>query len=245
MEPALASLDITVLLAGTLIFTVGSIAIYAVGDHEGAFGAHTLTHVAVPMIAASAYLAMALGIGTLMHDGRPLFAARYADWAFTTPLLLAGLIMIGLHEHTRNWGLLVLVLVLDALMIVTGFFSAWAEGSAKWAWYAWSCGLFAAVLLLMWGPVRSAARAGGGRLAEIYGTNLVWLTAAWLIYPVVFAFGPEGTGAIPLTTTLAIILVLDVVAKVVYGISTSLRLKALSQRKRAQSEREDGRRAAA
>ncbi|MEG8026448.1 bacteriorhodopsin [Sphingomonas aurantiaca] len=86
-------------------------------------GHHTLLHASVPFIAATAYLAMAFGIGTLFKlDGSVTYLARYLDWSVTTPILLSSLVLLAFHEHGRTGevgGHLTAIIVLDVLMIAT------------------------------------------------------------------------------------------------------------------------------
>ena len=53
-------------LIGFTILSLGSLAIYVTGSKEPPSRHHTLLHASVPFIAATAYLAMAFGIGTLI-----------------------------------------------------------------------------------------------------------------------------------------------------------------------------------
>ncbi len=48
----------------------------------------------------------------------------------------------------------------------------------------------------------------------------------WLIYPVVFAIGPEGVWMVSDAATIWVILVLDVLAKVVYAFTSERNLRA-------------------
>ena len=72
--------DQTAFLIGFSVMSVASLAIYATGKKTQPSGHHTLLHASVPFIAATAYLAMAFGIGTLMNsDGSATYLARYVD----------------------------------------------------------------------------------------------------------------------------------------------------------------------
>ena len=218
------------LFTGFVIMSLGSLAIYVHGDKRTEFLHHTQFHSVVPFIAATAYLAMALGIGRLeMPDGQTLFLARYADWVVTTPILLTGLILAGLHEHPRHSTFILPAVVLDALMIVTGLLAAITENeTAKWIWFAWSSAAFLGIIYLLLGPVMAAARTLGGKMTSVYKANLTFLLVVWAIYPIEWALGPQGLG---LFTTLAdawFILVMDVTAKVIYGFVATSRFKKLS-----------------
>ena len=228
-------MDQTAFLIGFTIMSLGSLAIYATGKKTHPSGHHTLLHASVPFIAATAYLAMAFGIGTLLKpDGAIVYLARYADWSVTTPILLSGLVLLAFHEHGRTGevgGHLTAIIVLDVLMIATGLVSALAGPSpAKWIWYGWSCVAFLGVLYLLWGPLRALAQNRGAALGTAYNKNVAFLTVIWFLYPIVFLIGPEGMKIITDPASVWAILVMDVVAKVVYAFYAASNLdKALDQ----------------
>ena len=220
-------MDSTAFLIGFVAMSIGSLAIYATGSKAAAVRHHTQIHSLVPFIAATAYLAMYLVTFVLQRgDGVALYLPRYADWIFTTPLLLAGLVALALHEHPRQGGYLVAIIGLDALMILAGLLSAISlDGSARLIWFLWSCAAFVGVYYMLWGPLRERSDSYGGELARIYRQNAMQLSVVWLIYPVVFAVGPEGLGMISAAASVWAILVLDVIAKVGYGFMAGARLK--------------------
>jgi bacteriorhodopsin len=214
--------DQTAFLIGFAIMALGSLAIYAKGSKAPPARHHTLLHSSVPFIAATAYLAMAFGIGTLVSiTGSVTYLARYADWSVTTPILLAGLVLVAFHERGRTGeigGFLTAIIVLDVLMIVTGLISSMADvPAAKWIWFLWSCAAFLGVLYILWVPLRALSRQYGDALDGAYNRNLVFLTVVWFLYPIVFAIGPEGVRTIDSNASAWAILALDVVAKVVYA----------------------------
>jgi len=215
-------MDQTAFLIGFTIMSLASLVIYARGSKEHPSGHHTLLHATVPFIAATAYLAMALGIGTVVGADGPLtYLARYLDWSVTTPLLLAGLVLTAFHEKGRTGevgGFLTAIIVLDVLMIVAGLVSSLANTPfVKWIWYGWSCAAFLGVLYLLWVPLRALAIGRGEALGQAYLRNVTFLTVVWFLYPIVFAIGPEGMRLITDSASVWAILVLDVVAKVFYA----------------------------
>ncbi|MBB3034507.1 bacteriorhodopsin [Alteriqipengyuania lutimaris] len=215
------------LLIGFAIMAIGSIAIFLHGPKGREFRHDTQFHSVVPFIAATAYLAMFLGTGVVEIGATQTFFPRYADWAVTTPILLAGLILTGLHEHPRHSTFILPAIILDVIMIATGLLAALSEGDARWIWFAWSCAAFFGVLFILWGPVKAIGDNLGGGIERVYRRNLVFLTAVWLVYPVVFAFGPEGLQSISTVASVWIVLALDVVAKVVYGFVATARFNTL------------------
>ncbi|MEZ3498547.1 bacteriorhodopsin [Pantoea sp. KPR_PJ] len=228
-------MDQTAFLIGFSVMAIASLVIYATGGKKFPSRHHTLMHASVPFIAATAYLAMALGVGNLTLDsGTVVYMARYADWSITTPLLLAGLVMLAFHEQGKPGemgGFLTAIIVLDVMMIVTGLLSALAESAGtKWVWYLWSCAAFLGVVYLLWGPLRVMATERGTALAGAYAKNVTLLTVVWFIYPVVFLAGPEGLKIITDPSSIWAFLVLDIIAKVFYAFYAASNLeKALSQ----------------
>ncbi|MBI0476292.1 hypothetical protein D9601_13135 [Sphingomonas sp. MA1305] len=228
-------MDQTAFLVGFTVMSLGSLAIYATGKKTHPSGHHTLLHATVPFIAATAYLAMAFGIGTLFTgEGSVTYVARYLDWSVTTPILLAGLVLVAFHERGRTGevgGHLTAIITLDVLMIVTGLISSLVQAPlVKWIWFAWSCAAFLGVLYLLWGPLKTIANSRGSAIGAAYGKNVTFLTVIWFLYPIVFAVGPEGLKMISDPASVWAILIMDVVAKVVYAFYAAANLdKALAE----------------
>jgi bacteriorhodopsin len=164
----------TWLWIGTIGMALGAVVIYALGGKGSQH--HRVASVFVCAIAACMYLLMAFGQGDVIVTQDNLFFtpdgvvdvesaslvywARYLDWVFTTPLLLIGLLTLGLRavsgsgEAVRDrLGLIAGVIGADVLMIITGLFGALSMNSQhKYIWFAISCGFFLAVLAAVWGP---------------------------------------------------------------------------------------------
>lgn len=216
---------------------LGAVAIAVLGRTARAEDKHHFVASAfVCLIAAVSYFAMANGQGIAEVAGRSVYVPRYVDWLLTTPLLLLGLLMVGLPplaagEDSRSRTSLVAgVLGADALMIVTGLLAALSsEDAVRCTWYAISCGAFLAVLALVYGPVRTAARAVPGTSA-LLGTLTTVLTGLWFVYPVLWLLGTEGTGTIGLAAEVAVFAVVDLSAKVGFGLLLVTRVAAASGR---------------
>lgn len=231
-------MDQTAFMIGFTVMSLASLAIYAKGKKTPPSRHHTLLHATVPFIAATAYLAMAFGIGTVFKgDGSATYFARYVDWTVTTPILLSSLVLLAFHERGKTGevgGYLTSIIVLDVLMIQTGLISSLAEAPlVKWVWYAWSCAAFLGVLYLLWGPLRAMAVERGGALGEAYSKNVTFLTVVWFLYPIVFLIGPEGLKIITDPASVWAILIMDIIAKVLYAFYAAGNLeKALHQHAR-------------
>lgn len=231
-------MDQTAFVIGFTVMSLASLAIYAKGKKTPPSQHHTLLHATVPFIAATAYLAMAFGIGTVVTgEGSATYLARYADWTITTPILLSSLVLLAFHERGKTGevgGYLTSIIVLDVLMIGTGLISSLAEAPlVKWVWYGWSCAALLGVLYLLWGPLRTMAVELGGALGEAYSKNVTFLTVIWFLYPIVFLIGPEGLKIITDPASVWAILIMDIIAKVVYSLYAAGNLeKALHEHAR-------------
>jgi bacteriorhodopsin len=230
----------TWLWIGTIGMALGAVVIYALGSKGSQH--HRVASVFVCAIAACMYLLMAFGQGDVIVTQDNLFFtpdgvvdvesaslvywARYLDWVFTTPLLLIGLLTLGLRavsgqgEAVRDrLGLVAGVVGADVLMIITGLFGALSMNSQhKYIWFAISCGFFLAVIAAVWGPVRAAAAEQGGGVAALYTKLAGILTVLWFIYPILWLLGTEGTGTISLDLEVIVFTIIDLTAKVGFGI---------------------------
>lgn len=205
---------------GTIGMALGAVVIAGISkmrtqDEEG----HKVIHTIVPILAAVSYLSMAFGQGGVRIGERTFWFARYVDWSATTPLLLLALSMTALHGAHRRRGLVAALLGADALMIVTGLFSGLSEDPAhRWTWFIVSCGAFVAVYAVLFGPLRREALARDPERRTAYAQDAIVLSALWLLYPVIVLLGPDGTAVWSPVTTTALIAVVDLLAKVAYGI---------------------------
>ncbi len=217
----------------TAIMLLGGLAILAVGKRRtSGEELHTVMHGIVPIIAACSYFAMAIGQGAITlpvgtSSGatatRIFYYARYVDWTFTTPLLLATLAMTAMHSGPKRPGIIVGVILADVMMIATAFFfGASIVPWIKWTWFVISCIAFLGVYYVIWVSQVEANRLERDDVRSNYRRNATILSVLWLIYPVILFFAPDGLGVFGDAFSVFCIAVLDVVSKVVYGLMTTL-----------------------
>jgi bacteriorhodopsin len=173
----------------------------------------------IPGIAAASYLSMFFGFGLTqvpLETGRvvDVYWARYADWLFTTPLLLLD---IGLLAGASNRDIGALV-GLDAFMIVTGLGATLMKVEiARFTF--WTISTIAMIFLLYY-LVAVFGQVVADADEETVSTfnalrNIILVT--WIIYPVAWLVGTEGLNLVSLYGETLIFMVLDLVAKVGFG----------------------------
>ena len=153
------------------------------------------------------------------HDGRLFYYARYIDWSFTTPLLLLPLAYTAVHSKLRRGDLIAGMLLADVMMIFTALFFGASENTVvKWVWFAISCAAFIAVLWVMWVPLRAQNALENAKVQSAYTRDAAILTVLWFTYPIILFVDPDGTGLVGSTTGVALIAIIDLLSKPVYGL---------------------------
>jgi len=191
---------------------------------------HIVTALIV-IIASLSYFAMASGHGIGYHHVvvkeqhkhvpdtehdiyRQVYWARYVDWAFTTPLLLLDLCLLA----GMNGGQILMTVVADIIMILTGLFAAFGaeETPQKWGWYAIAC---IAYLVVIWHLVihgRAGAAAKGGKVGNFFAAIGGFTLIIWTVYPIIWGIA-DGSRNMDVDEEIISYAVLDVLAKPIFG----------------------------
>lgn len=209
------------LWVGTIGMAVGTLLILLVGAKvPSGERHHVYASAGVTAIAACAYYLMTQGRFMQEVAGEQVFAARYLDWVLTTPLLLLGLLTIGMPKAgtpAGRGGIIGGVIGADVFMILTGYLAATStDDTARWVFYVVSCLAFLGIVWAAWGVVRESAVAAG--TGALYNSLLKVLTTLWFIYPILWVLGTEGTGKLSLEGEVWVFAVIDVCAKVLFGL---------------------------
>jgi len=193
-----------------------------------------LYHIVTTLItitAAMSYFAMASGHGVAYHHVterethkhvpdtthdvyRQVYYARYIDWAITTPLLLTDLCLLA----GLSGGHMLMTIVADVIMILTGLFAAFgAEGTPqKWGWYAIAC---IAYLVVIWHLAlhgRATAMAKGGKVGKFFAAIGGFTLIIWTVYPIIWGIA-DGSRNMNVDEEIIAYAVLDILAKPVFG----------------------------
>jgi len=182
----------------------------------------------ITAIAFANYLAMALGFGltevTVAGETLQIYWARYTDWFFTTPLLLLDLGLLA-RANRNQLGALI---GLDMLMIGTGAVATLAGGSftvlglddggRRLIWWGVSTGFLLVLLYFLFGTLSEQVQALGSEAASTFTTLRNLIVFVWLVYPVWWIVGTEGLQLVSLPIETAGFMVLDLTAKVGFGL---------------------------
>ncbi|WP_435363886.1 bacteriorhodopsin [Haloarchaeobius sp. DYHT-AS-18] len=209
------------LLIGTIGMTIGTL--YFVGRGRGVTDKKMqefyIVTIFITTIAAAMYFLMYTGFGvtTVTAGGEELtiYWARYADWLFTTPLLLLDLALLA--GASRNT---IFTLVgLDVFMIGTGLIAALETTPAyRIVWWGVSSGALLVLLYFLVGTLSKQAKSKSTQVQTLFSQLRNIVMGLWLLYPVVWLIGTEGTlGILPLYWETAAFMVLDLSAKVGFG----------------------------
>ena len=170
--------------------------------------------ISVTVIAATAYLAMALGMGRVQIAGKEVMVARYVDWILTTPLIIA---LLGILAKASK-ELIVTLIGVDLYMIGAGFLGVVAE--PLWQsvlWWGIGCVAYLLFLYLFLGAVSKAAKEQPEDVAGIYTTLRNLTLVLWTLYPLVWITGANGVDVLPMFVEEGAIVGLDILSKVVFG----------------------------
>lgn len=234
----------------TFIMLAGGLLILATGKRRtSAETLQTVLHGIVPIIAACSYLAMATGQGLVSlptnaavaagaaTPTRIFYFARYIDWTFTTPLLLLSLGLTATHAGPKRPGMLLGVVLADVMMIVTAFvFGASEQDFTKWTWFIVSCAAFLGVYYVLWVPQMETSATQREDVRSTYRRDAALLSVVWLLYPIVLAVAPDGLNIMSDSSSVLIIAVLDVVAKVLFGLMSVRSDSAITDRDLAEGQ---------
>ena len=160
------------------------------------------------------YLAMLLGHTVSEINGEVVYWGRYIDWIVTTPLLLLDL---GTLSGARK-KLIAAVIGADIFMIVTGVIASLTPPRENYIWYIISCGAFIALLWALYSEYSTTASRRDPKVNSLFSTLRNLLTVLWIGYPIVWILAAQGIQIINTTWETFFYAVLDVTAKVVFGI---------------------------
>jgi bacteriorhodopsin len=206
---------------GTVLMLLGTVYFLAKGwgVEDPRQQEYYIITILIPGIAAASYLSMFFGFGLTgveLTTGEVLeiYWARYADWLFTTPLLLLDIALLAGADRNTIGALI----GLDAFMIITGLVGALTKQPMfRYVWWTIST---IALLFILYFLYVNLGRAAAEKDADTQSTFNVLrnvILVLWSVYPVLWLVGTEGLGLVGLYGETLLFMVLDVLAKVGFG----------------------------
>ncbi|OTB09128.1 hypothetical protein M426DRAFT_7149 [Hypoxylon sp. CI-4A] len=190
-----------------------------------------LFHVITALVTTFAFLsyyAMATGDGITSHRyvagrsrhgavtdivERDVYWARYVDWSLTTPLLLLDLCLLA----GLNGASILITVVSDVIMILTGLFAALSQHEAQgWGWYAFACLAYLNIIYQIGYKGRNAISSKDNKTRTFFGAISIFTLLLWTAYPVVWGIA-DGARRVNVDGEIIAYAVLDVLAKGVFG----------------------------
>lgn len=191
----------------------------------------------ITAIAAVLYLAMVMGQGKGVFYGKETFWIRYVTWFLSTPLLLLVLTHLGRNCRSTVGGLL----GANAAMIATGFVATISPAPISYVWYLVSCGFFVGVayLLLVNYRIESQQNNPGKVGKDAFNRLLTVHLVLWTAYPIVWILAVTGMGLLSSGVETMLYTLLDVIAKVGFGLLSLNTLQKLDSIPTDNGHRED------
>lgn len=174
-------------------------------------------------IAAALYLAMAMRQGFDVVYDRPTYWVRYLTWAFSTPLTL---VLLGVLGKTRP-AIVASLIGADVYMIATGFVAAISPKPITNIWYLVSSGAYLGLVYLLLKYYRGQAEEHYPRSRKVFHRLLTVHLVIWTAYPIVWILASTGFSVLNSTTESACYTILDIAAKVGFGFLALNSLKQL------------------
>lgn len=200
---------------GAIGMLVGTVAFAWAGrDATADTRRYYLTLIGITGIATVAYVLMALGVGSVSVGERIVFVPRYVDWILTTPLIVLFLGLLAGIDRQR----FTVSIVLNTVVMVAGMVAALLPGTARFALFGLGAVSFVALVYYLYGPITASARAQPDGIERLY-VRLRNLTAVlWSIYPLIWVLGPPGLNLLTATIGTTLVVYLDLVTKVGFGL---------------------------
>ncbi|ACM55691.1 bacteriorhodopsin [Halorubrum lacusprofundi] len=184
-----------------------------------------LTLAGVTGVAALAYFAMALDVGTVSVSAGDLEVVRYVDWLVTTPLLI---LYLGLLARPSRRVLVGLIGV-DVVIIAGGIVAAATTGTVSWVAFGVAGVAYLGLVYGLLVSLPRSASAEGDRIRAVFGTLRNITVVLWTLYPVVWLLAPTGFGLLTPTTEMLVFVYLDIVSKVGFVVVAVMGADALNR----------------
>jgi len=207
--------EIAMLWAGAAAMLLGTLVYLWLGRNVAVYEQNFfIMAISITVIAATAYLAMALGMGRITVGGEEVKILRYADWLLTTPLIIA---LLGILANA-NRSLIATLVGVDIYMITSATLGTLSSSVfVSLVWLGVGTVAYLVFLYLLLGALSSAANEMPDDVADIYTTLRNLTVVMWSLYPVVWLLSGNVLGVLPVVAQEGAFVTLDILSKVVFG----------------------------
>lgn len=211
-------------LIGSLLFTVSvPITVWLLSRSDKGFGDfsvgisymdfYSAIILIVPMIAASSYMFMAFGFGTMENAGDVLHWLRYYEWALSTPLLVLGTLLL-----TQDRNLMLKGMFADFLMIITGFLAEVAPSmELKIGAFVASSALFLYLIYIVGLKAGRKMEDSVKQFRNLFKQLRIITVGLWMVYPLVWVLGSDPVGLLQGENLFLVFMALDLISKIGYA----------------------------
>lgn len=208
-------LELAMLWAGAAAMIIGTLVYLWLGRNVAVYEQNFfIMAISITVIAATAYLAMALGMGRITVAGEEIKIIRYIDWMLTTPLIIA---LLGILANA-NRSLIATLIGVDIYMISSATLGTLSSSVfVSLVWLGVGTVAYLVFLYLLLGALSSAANEMPDDVADIYTTLRNLTVVMWSLYPVVWLLSGNVLGVLPVVAQEGAFITLDVLSKVVFG----------------------------
>lgn len=166
----------------------------------------------VVIVAFFSYISMLFASLYSSHEN--VVIIRYVEWFITTPLLLIDLAIIAYlaRYHIQN------MVILDLLMITLGLAAVYSTNFyMKYTLFTLSTIAMIFIFIILFLPENKPADIDEQTLEKSRKAN-IFTTVLWSLYPIVWILSHQGFHIISIPGATLAYMILDVLAKAVFGI---------------------------
>lgn len=171
----------------------------------------------IPTIASVSYWAMIVGYDINIISEVGITNIRFIDWFLTTPLLVTILCLLPVPKHAKKPLVnIALVVVLDIIMIVTGFLATYQKEEVRMAWFLISSISFVLLLAILFNTIFIKTSQVSEDLNNLVKRLLILTAFIWSLYPILWFLVYESPYKIPFDGELLLFGILDFFSKICF-----------------------------
>lgn len=171
----------------------------------------------IPIIASLSYWAMIAGYEINIFSQENITDIRFLDWLLTTPLLVTILCLLPVPKNTKKpVKNIALVVMLDVVMIVTGYLATHAQNEIRLWLFFISLLSFVLLLGVLFYTIHSKTSQVSADLTTLVRRLLLFTAFIWMLYPLVWLIIYEAPNKLSFGYDLLLFGALDFFSKICF-----------------------------